>query len=137
MTMTIQCGCGALTMELTGEPLVQIYCHCDDCQAVHGAAYVPAALYRHEQTRLVSGAPILWKRRTTTRATCGACGTRFFAEPPGEVLRSFTAYLLPPGFFRPAFHVNCQYALLPVRDDLPHFKGFPAALGGSDDLVDW
>jgi hypothetical protein len=22
---------------------VQLYCHCDDCQSAHGAAYVPAA----------------------------------------------------------------------------------------------
>jgi hypothetical protein len=32
-------------MELTGEPLVQFYCHCDDCQAVHGAAYAPESVY--------------------------------------------------------------------------------------------
>jgi hypothetical protein len=135
--ITIQCPCGAITIELTGEPVACFYCHCDDCQAVHGAAYLPAALYRHEQTRVVAGQPLLWKRRTTARGTCGACGTRLFAEPPDLEIRSITGYLLPKGVFRPTFHVQCQHALLPVSDDLPHYKGFPAMFGGSDERVPW
>jgi hypothetical protein len=31
-TTPIQCLCGAVKMELTGEPIAQLYCHCDDCQ---------------------------------------------------------------------------------------------------------
>ena len=40
-TVLVQCRCGEVQLELTGDPTVQFYCHCDDCQAVHGAAYVP------------------------------------------------------------------------------------------------
>jgi hypothetical protein len=136
-TINVLCRCGALAMAISGEPLAHLYCHCDDCQAVHGAAYVPAVLYRFEQTRLLSRAPTLWTLRHTTRATCPVCGTRFYAEPPGQWLRSVSATLLPPGTFRPTCHINCRYALLPVRDDLPHFAGFPAAFGGSDERVPW
>ncbi len=39
--MNIQCRCGAVELELASEPIVQFFCHCDDCQAVHGAAYAP------------------------------------------------------------------------------------------------
>ena len=60
-----------------------------------------------------------------------------YAEPSDASLRSVTAYLLPPGVFRPAFHMQCQHALLPVVDELPHYKGFPALFGGSDEQVDW
>lgn len=136
-TLTVQCLCGAVTLELTGEPLAQLYCHCDDCQAVHTAAYVPAVMYRTPNTRLVSGDLLLWKRKVTVRATCRACGTRVYAEPPGIGVRAFPAVLLPPGFFKPTFHVQCQYALLPVKDGLPHYKQFPAAFGGSDEQVPW
>ncbi|HEU4411411.1 MAG TPA: GFA family protein [Polyangiaceae bacterium] len=136
-TTTLQCLCGAITMELSGEPLACFYCHCDDCQAVHGAAYLPAAMYWTAQTRIVAGEPLRWKRRTTTRATCGACGTRLFAEPAGFEIRSISALLLPAGSFRPTFHVQCQHALLPVQDDLPHYKGFPAMFGGSDERMPW
>jgi hypothetical protein len=137
MTTLIQCLCGAVKMELTGKPIAQLYCHCDDCQAVHGAAYVPAAMYPVPATRLVSGELLLWKRKVTTRATCRECGTRVFAEPPGMGIRGVTATLLPPGRFKPTFHMQCQHALLPIKDGLPHFKSFPAAFGGSDEQVPW
>ena len=135
--MIAACACGAIELELTGEPLVCLYCHCSDCQAVHGGAYVPAALYRFEQTRLVTGRPLLWVRKHTARATCRDCGTRVWAEPPGEWLRSVPGGLLPAGVFVPAFHMQCQDAVAPVADGLPHYRGFPALLGGSDELMPW
>jgi hypothetical protein len=33
----VLCRCGATELEISAEPIVQFYCHCDDCQAVHGA----------------------------------------------------------------------------------------------------
>jgi hypothetical protein len=38
---------------------------------------------------------------------------------------------------KPAFHTHCQHAVLPVKDDLPHFKNLPARFGGTDETVDW
>lgn len=113
------------------------YCHCDDCRAVHGAAYLPAAIYKTPQVRVVSGEPMLWSLRTTARASCASCGTRVYAEPLRLGIRSVPATLLPKGVFQPKFHMQCQFALMPVRDDLPHYKGYPAMLGGTDDLVGW
>jgi hypothetical protein len=133
----IQCGCGAVKMELWGEPLVCLYCHCDDCQAVHGAAYLPAAMYRAEQVLVTAGEPGSWRRKTTARAFCRDCGSRLYAEPAGLGVRSVCASLLPAGVFRPAFHMNCRYALAPVADGLPHFKGEPVMFGGSDERVAW
>ena len=137
MDTAIECLCGKLKMTLVGDPLFCLYCHCRDCQSVHGGAYLPAAMYRTSQTRITSGSPLLWKLKTTVRATCSACGTRLFAEPPGIGVRSITACLLPPRMFKPAFHVQCQDALIPVQDDLPHYRGYPAVLGGSDDVMPW
>jgi hypothetical protein len=48
-------------------------------------------------------------------------------------VRSVIATLLPRGTFQPAFHMQCQHALLPVRDALPHDKGYPAMFGGTDE----
>ncbi len=137
MTTTVGCLCGAVKLELSGAPVAHFYCHCDDCQRVHGAAYVPAVMYRAPQVRLIAGVPVLWKLKTTVRATCRECGTRVYAEPPGMGVRSLPAYLLPEGMFQPTFHMQYQHALLPVRDALPHYKGYPAMFGGSDDLMSW
>ncbi|HEU4536933.1 MAG TPA: GFA family protein [Polyangiaceae bacterium] len=136
-TIDVRCLCGEVVIALTGEPAACFYCHCDDCQAVHGAACLPVAMYRAQQTRIVRGDPLFWRRKTTARATCRACGTRLFAEPPDGEIRTITAYLLPPGVFQPTFHVQCRHALLPVRDALPHYEGFPAVFGGSDARVAW
>jgi hypothetical protein len=133
----IQCLCGAIKMRLSGEPLAQFYCHCEDCQLAHGAAYVPCAQYRTACAELIAGQPLFWRVRVTPRATCPECGTRVFAEPPGLGVRGILAHLLPKGMFKPKFHVQCQHAWLPVKDDLPHYKGFPRLFGGSDEQVLW
>ena len=46
--MRAACRCGAVEIEITGEPIAQFYCHCDDCQIVHGGAYVPNPFIRQE-----------------------------------------------------------------------------------------
>lgn len=131
------CRCGAVGLKVGGEAVVQLYCHCDDCQAAHAADYIPAALYPAQALEIVKGEPVAMVVKATPRLRCPACGTYLFAEIPSAGLRSLSGYLLPQGEFKPQFHVQCQYAVLPVVDDLPHFKGFPAAFGGSDELVDW
>lgn len=137
MTREIRCPCGATALAISGEPLACVYCHCDDCQVAHGAAYLPAALYRSSDVQIVAGEVLSWRRTTTIRATCRGCGTRLYAEPAGLAVRSVVAYLLPPGVFRPAFHMQCQHALIPIRDELPHYRGYPAMLGGSDEVLIW
>jgi hypothetical protein len=137
METKIQCLCGEVKLTLLGEPLFSVYCHCRDCQLVHGGAYLPAAMYPIGKTEITAGTPLRWKLRTTTRATCPKCGTRLFAEPPDFGIRSITAFLLPAESFKPQFHMQCQEAIAPIRDDLPHFKGYPAVFGGSDDQMPW
>ena len=134
---TIECRCGAVKVQISGDPVAQFYCHCDHCQAVHGAAYVPVSMYRADQVKVIAGDVAQWKLHATPRATCRACGTRVFAEPPGLGMRGVMALLLPKGSFAPTFHMQCQHALAPIVDDLPHFKAFPGAFGGSDERVGW
>jgi len=133
----IQCPCGAVKMELSGQPLVCLYCHCDDCQLAHAAAYFPAAMYPTDQTRFVAGQPAIWKRKTTMRAFCASCGTRLYAEPEGMPIRSISASLLPVGVFQPTLHMQCRYAVAPIGDRLPHFKFEAPMFGGSGEQMDW
>ena len=137
MAIDVTCGCGAIGLRLAGEALAHFYCHCDDCQLVYGAGYIAVAAYPVGAVTVTRGQPIEWKLKVTTRSTCGECGTRLFGQRPGAPMRGVNAYLLPPGIFRPTFHLFCAFARIPVRDDLPHFKSVPAAFGGSDDQVDW
>jgi hypothetical protein len=124
-------------MKITGEPVAQIYCHCDDCRAAHGAAYVAASIYPAQSVQVVRGQPTPIAVSKTQRMRCAACGTHLFAEITNPGLRSVNAFLLPQGKFNPQFHIQCQHAVLPVVDGLPHYKGFPAAFGGAEEFVDW
>jgi len=132
-----QCRCGAIGMRISGDPAVQLYCHCADCQAAHGAAYVPAAIYPAQAVEVARGAPAVTAVKTTPRMRCPDCGAHLYAELAGVGMRSVSGYLLPKGSFKPQFHVQCADAVLPVVDDLPHYRGFPASFGGAETFVDW
>ena len=132
-----QCRCGAIALTIAGEPLAQLYCHCDDCQAAHGAAYAPAAVYPKPAVQVVRGKPTPMVVKTIPRMRCGACGAYLFSELENVGMRSVSGYLLPVGAFKPQFHVQCAYAVLPVVDNLPHYKGFPASFGGAEEFVGW
>ena len=136
-TIKTQCRCGAIEVEVSAPPIAQLYCHCDDCQAAHSAAYVSASIYPAQAVAVVKGQPVSRAVKSTPRMFCPECGTHVFIEIESLGLRSLNAYLLPKGEFKPQFHLQCQHAVLPVVDDLPHFKAFPAAFGGSDETVDW
>jgi hypothetical protein len=135
--MLIECRCGAVAIEIGGQPIAQFYCHCDDCQVVHGAPYVPESAYRADAVRVARGNPTNWKLKRNPRVTCAVCGTRLFIDVLSLGIRGVNGYLLPAGEFRPSFHMQCQFAVHPIRDGLPHYKSRPAGFGGSDELVDW
>ena len=70
ITLHIACRCGAVAIVISASPIVQMYCHCDDCQAVHGGAYVPESVYRADAVKVVRGEPLTWKLRRSPRFTC-------------------------------------------------------------------
>lgn len=136
-TMNIACHCGAVKIRLTGEPVVNLYCHCQDCQRIAGAGCVPYAIYPTDAVEVTEGKTLTWALRTNPRTRCASCGTYLFGQPVGMGVRGISAYLMPAGTFKPQLHIQCQDALVPVKDDLPHFKAFPASFGGSDEKVAW
>lgn len=136
-TLHIQCRCGALGLEIAGEPIAQFFCHCDDCQAMHGAAYVSESVYPASSVRVTRGNPSSFTLKRNPRLACPACATRLFVDVLAFGVRGVNGYVLPPEEFRPTFHMHCRFAVRPVRDELPHYAGLPERFGGSDETVDW
>ena len=95
------------------------------------------SVYPADAVKVVRGDPSAWKLKRNPRFTCRECGTRLFIDVGRWSLRGVNGFLLPPGAFQPAFHVQCRFAVRPVVDDLPHYKGMPARFGGSDETVGW
>ena len=79
-TLNASCRCGAVALKIAGTPAVQLYCHCDDCQAAHGAAYVASAIYPSSAVQVVRGKPTPMVVKTTERMRCEDCGTYLFSE---------------------------------------------------------
>ena len=124
-------------MRLSGEADAQFYCHCDDCQTTSGVAYVAIALYLIDAVSHTKGELSAWTLKTMPRKRCAVCGTQVLGEVPGGKQIGIKANLLPVGVFTPTFHENCRYAVLPVEDDLPHYKGYPAEFGGTNETTGW
>ena len=135
--LDIACQCGAVRIKLSGEPVVQLYCHCRDCQRIAGAGCVPYAIFPQDAVEVTQGNTFRWALKDNVRTRCATCGTYLFGQPVGMGVRGISAYLMPEGTFKPQMHIQCKDALVPVDDDLPHFAGFPAAFGGSDEKVLW
>lgn len=133
----IHCLCGAVRTRLTEEPTLQFYCHCDDCQAASGGAYVLLAMFHAHAISVIQGETATWVVKTLPRERCAVCGTHMFTKIPGQDMYVVKGNLLPKAMHRPRFHMQCRYALAPVQDDLPHYKAVPACFGGADVTVGW
>lgn len=136
-TTEITCLCGAVAVRLRGEPVLQFCCHCDDCQAVSGGAYVAVALFPADAVTLVRGETATWTYKVLPRQRCTICGGAVMAEVPGLDQIGVGAWKLPAAMVRPEFHIHCRYARAPVVDDLPHYASLPALFGGSDERAAW
>ncbi len=130
----VACPCGAAKLKISGEPMVQFYCHCSDCRRIHGGAYAPEAMFKSREVEVI-GETMSFTLKTTPRVSCAKCGARLYAEVASVKLKGVNGTLLSD--FTPAFHMHCSEAVLPVRDDLPHYAKQPAAFGGDDTLVEW
>lgn len=137
MSIDIACLCGALRVRLQGSPAVGFWCHCADCRAAHGAAYVGVALYAGAAVEVIAGDAAVFTIRSLPRHFCPRCGTRMFAPVPESDTTGIVATRLPEDTFTPAFHIYCAEALAPVRDGLPHFATLPRLFGGDDLTVGW
>jgi len=135
--VTSSCRCGSVQLRIGAAPMVQFYCHCDDCRAATGGAFVPIALFAADAIAVSGGGTSTWTYKTLPRTRCSTCGTFLFGDPPGLGVRGVSGFLLPSDMFQPAFHIRCRDAVLPVKDRLPHFKGLPASFGGDDETVEW
>ncbi len=119
----VQCRCGAVEIEITAEPIVQFYCHCDDCQAVHGGAYAPESVYPADAVKVVRGDPTTWKLKRNPRFTCRECGTRLFIDVRSEA-PARRQWIPAPAGRVPA----CVSRAMPVRG--PADRRRPSALQG-------
>jgi hypothetical protein len=129
------CFCGAVQIEVSGEPEAMGYCHCQSCRSWSGGPVNAFSLWRPEAVRVRAGAEHIGMFQKTAANQRQRCGGHLMTNHPLFGLIDVSASTLPPLSFRPALHVNYAETVLPVRDGLPKFKDFPAEHGGSGEQM--
>ena len=138
MTYTGSCFCGAVTLEVAGEPEGMGYCHCSSCRSWSGGPVNAFSLWKPEAITVTSGAENIAtfaKTPLSERKYCAKCGGHLMANHPPLGLVDVFAATLPGLPFQPGVHINYAVTVLPMKDGLPKLRDFPAEFGGSGEAV--
>jgi len=132
------CFCGAVKLEVTGEPVGMGYCHCQSCRSWSAAPVNAFTLWKPDNVKVTEGAQFVGmyqKTKMSQRQYCTKCGGHLMTNHPPIGLVDVYAATIPALPFKPGVHVNYSETVLPMRDGLPKLKDFPAELGGSGQTV--
>jgi hypothetical protein len=138
MTHVGNCFCGAVQIEVSGEPEAMGYCHCGSCRSWSAGPVNAFSLWQPGAVRVTSGAEHLKsfaKTEVSERQFCDICGGHVMANHPTLGLVDVFAATIPTLAFAPGVHVNYQETVLPMKDGLPKLRDFPEAFGGSGEMM--
>ena len=132
------CFCGAVTLEVSGEPEAMGYCHCRSCRSWSGGPVNAFSLWKPDAVKVTAGkanVAVFKKTPLSERTYCSKCGGHLMTNHPPLGLVDVFAATLPTLKFSPGVHVNYAETVLPMKDGLPKLKDFPKEFGGSGDAV--
>lgn len=132
------CFCGAVEIEVTGDPVGIGYCHCGSCRSWSAGPVNAFTLWPDGAVVVTRGKASIGhyaKSERSDRQFCTQCGGHLMTYHPHWNLMDVFAATVPTVAFAPGVHVNYAETVLPMKDGLPKMKDFPAELGGSGDLV--
>ena len=132
------CFCGAIKIEVTGQPEAMGYCHCTDCASWAAAPVSAFSLWPSESVKITQGEDKLGsfaKTEGSQRTFCTACGGHMMIVHPEMGKTDVYLNIVPSVTHNAAFHVFYGERTMSVPDDLPKFKDLPAEFGGSGEML--
>ena len=135
---TSQCMCGDVQLELSGEPSIMSYCHCESCRGWLAAPLLAASLWPAASVKVVKGTDKLGTYRRTEgvhRKFCTTCGTAVMIDVPAFGMVDVPAGRVAGLEFTPTAHVHYGEKVLQVKDGLPKFRDYPKEFGGSGEML--
>lgn len=132
------CFCGAVELEVSGEPAAAGYCHCTSCRHWSAGPVNAFTLWPPASVRVTKGEDLVGTYSKTPRSRrrwCTRCGGHLFTEHPQWDLTDVYAAIIPDFPFRPGVHVHYQEAVLHIHDGLPKQKDVPGEMGGSGETL--
>jgi hypothetical protein len=128
-----RCQCGAVTFEVTADPVMSGFCHCRDCQQASGAGHVMHVAFADAAVK-IAGMTARYQSKADsgnlfTREFCPTCGGRLFGTSAGMPgIRTISAATFDdPSAFKPMMTVYASRALAwdQVAPGLPAFAAMP------------
>lgn len=102
------CACGAVRYECTEPPIVELICHCRDCQRASGGASAAIMFVAGDRFSFVAGEPAYYEvtggsGRQIRRCFCRSCGSPLTAYWPANPLLQLiqVGSLDDPSSFKP------------------------------------
>ena len=132
------CFCGAVQIEVTGEPVVVGYCHCSDCTSWAGAPVQGFSLWAPGAIKISAGVDKLssfTKAGDSHRKFCTQCGGHVMNERPSLGANSVYLNLVPNLDQQATLHVHYEEKTMSIADGLPKYKDLPAEFGGSGEML--
>lgn len=132
------CFCGAVQIQLTGEPAAMGYCHCSSCRHWSAGPINAFTLWKPEAVTITKGEELLasyHKTDASHRRWCTKCGGHVLTEHPGMGLTDVYAAVIRDFTFEPHLHVHYGEAVVRVKDGLPKQRDMPKEMSGSGELL--
>jgi hypothetical protein len=115
-TRKAACACGALAIDLAGDPYFVAACNCTQCQRRTGSIFGVSAYFRGSQLAALRGEAQRFTRRSDAGRPvefhfCPRCGSTVYwtapREPPSQGLGVAVGCFADPGFPRPMLIAWC------------------------------
>jgi hypothetical protein len=107
--LTGGCGCGKVRYECTEKPIVQLICHCRDCQQSSGSAFAAVMFVPSDRFHFTKAEPKYHEVKTATgrklqRGFCGECGSQVSGRWPDNLVYQIiqASSLDDPSIFEPS-----------------------------------
>ena len=132
------CFCGAVKIDVTGDPEMMGYCHCTDCAEWAGAPVNAFSLWKPENVKITQGEDKIGsyaRTEASQRKFCIQCGGHIMTDHPGMGMIDVYLNIVPGKEHQGAMHIFYGEKTMSVPDGLPKFKDMPKEFGGSGEMM--
>jgi hypothetical protein len=126
-----RCACGAVAYEVADEFVTAFNCHCSNCRATTGSAFLPWGEIERDKLRLTKGAGslmVLGDADGLHEVHCEACLSRlYWISPDRAHVRVPYGTLVDEPSLKPTAHmfVGSKASWEEILDDLPQYDEYP------------
>jgi hypothetical protein len=134
-----RCECNAIGYEVADEFVAALNCHCSNCRAMTGSAFLPFGEIEREKLRVTKGAGslmVIGEADAPHAVRCGACASLvYWTVRDGKYVRVPYGTLVDEPALKPTAHifVGSKAPWHEILDDLPQHDERPPRPADSED----